>query len=101
MSFFFFPKGTSSHLRLEFDHFKFVSSEIEQDLHEQRDQIEQLIKQNEEQRQEIAHLEKRLSSNDIIKQLKEQQGHLEQQLLQQCEKTLQLENFFKEENLGL
>ncbi|CAF0932357.1 unnamed protein product [Adineta ricciae] len=92
-------QGTSPYLRLEFDHFKFVSTEIEQDLREQRHQIEQLIKQNEEQRRELSDLKKRLFSNDIIKQLKEQQGQLEQQLLQQCEKTLQLENFFKEENL--
>ncbi|UJR25264.1 hypothetical protein I4U23_006616 [Adineta vaga] len=90
---------TSPYLRLEFDHFKFISNEMEHDFHQQRIQIEQLTKQIEEQRNEILLLEKRLLTNNTFTQLKEHQEQLEEQLAKQCEQTIQLENLLRQENL--
>ncbi|CAF4324459.1 unnamed protein product, partial [Adineta steineri] len=91
--------NASPYLRLEFDNFKFISDKIEQDLIELRSQYQQLTKQNEDQRHEISVLEKRLLSNKSITQLKDRQIELEKQLLQQCEKTIQLETILQQENI--
>ncbi|CAF3589009.1 unnamed protein product [Adineta steineri] len=92
-------QNASPYLRLEFDNFKFISDKIEQDLIELRSQYQQLTKQNEDQRHEISALEKRLLSNKSITQLKDRQIELEKQLLQQCEKTIQLETILQQENI--
>ncbi|CAF1573999.1 unnamed protein product, partial [Rotaria sordida] len=92
---------TSSFIRLEFNNFKFVSEEVEHKLNRLRSQYDQLLKVNEEQQNKISQLEKRLYSNNSYEQLKEHQKQLEQQLAKQCEKTIELENILKHENIGL
>ncbi|CAF1431308.1 unnamed protein product, partial [Rotaria sordida] len=90
---------TSSFIRLEFNNFKFVSEEVEHKLNRLRSQYDQLLKVNEEQQNKISQLEKRLYSNNSYEQLKEHQKQLEQQLAKQCEKTIELENILKHENI--
>ncbi|CAF3603999.1 unnamed protein product, partial [Rotaria sp. Silwood2] len=89
----------SPSIRLEFDNFKFVSEEVEHKLIRLRSLYDQLLKENEEQQHEISLLEKRLYSNNSYEKLKEHQTQLEKQLAKQCEKTIQLENILKQENI--
>ncbi|CAF3307816.1 unnamed protein product [Rotaria socialis] len=90
---------SSSFLRLQFDNFKFVSGEIEQNLIRLRSRHDDLIKENEEQQNKISLLEQRLYSNHSYEQLKEHQAQLEEQLAKQCEKTIQLESILTQENI--
>lgn len=99
--FLFFFKNTSPSIRLSFDNFKFVSEEIEHELISLRSEYEQLLQENEKQRSEIILLEKSLHTNNSYEQLKEHQTKLEEQLSQQCEKTIQLENILQQANIGL
>lgn len=90
-------------IRLQFDEFIFLSNDIEQDLIRLRHQYEQLSKENEKQRREISTLENRLHSNhhhpyDL---LKFHQTQLEEQLAQQCRKTIELENILQQANIGI
>ncbi|CAF3947627.1 unnamed protein product [Rotaria magnacalcarata] len=90
---------SSSFLRLQFDNFKFVSEEIEQNLIRLRSRHDDLIKENEEQQNKISLLEQRLYANHSYEQLKEHQAQLEEQLAKQCEKTIQLEIILRQENI--
>ncbi|CAF3349870.1 unnamed protein product [Rotaria sp. Silwood1] len=87
------------YIRLEFDNFKFVSEEVEHKLIRLRSQYDQLLKDNEEQQHKITQLEKRLYSTNSYEQLKQHQTQLEEQLAKQCEKTIELENILKHENI--
>ena len=94
-------QNTFPSIRLEFDNFKFVPEEIEQNLIRLRSQYDQLLKENENQQIKLSTLEKQLQSNNSYEQLKQHQTYLEEQLTKQCEKTIQLENILKQANIGL
>ena len=79
---------------------KFISDDIERDLIRLRHQYEQLSKENEQQRREISTLENRFHSNHSYDLLKFHQTQLEEQLAQQCRKTLELENILQQANIG-
>ena len=93
-------KICSSSIRLQFDRFQFLPNDIEQDLIRLRRQYEQLSKENEKQRREISTLENRFHSNHPYDLLKFHQTQLEEQLAQQCRKTIELESILQQANIG-
>lgn len=73
---------------------------MEDDLIETRAELKRLSDEHQKQREEIAALEKRLQPTSVYEQLKQRQNLLEEQLAEQCEKTIRLENLLQEENIG-
>lgn len=78
-------------VRLEFDKFKFISKQIEENL---RFEYEQLSQENTKLNNELS----QIKFHSTYQQLKDHQTYLEQQLEKQCEKTVHLENILQQAN---